>query len=130
MSIPSSLTSTADAIDLASATLGEGDLVAIIDGDAKLVMPITGEVPPDAVLELDELLLEAVPDDAGAHLVLATRRHTGPAFVLEEELARWRQLQVQHRDRALVLCDWLVFVRDEVVLSLAELAGPRARWPC
>lgn len=128
MPVPASLSSTDDAIRLAEVALGPDDLVAIVDGETKLVMPISGPVTPDAVLRLDALLLEVIGDTAGARLVLVTRRHTGPPMVLEAELARWRHLVAEHRGRALQLCDWLVFVRDEVVLSLAELAGPPAVW--
>lgn len=127
MSVPTTLTSTEDAIRLADVALGSDDLVAIVDGSAKLVMPIAGAPPPNAAVRLDELLLAAIGDEPG-RLVLATRRRTGPAFVLEDELAHWRELRRQHRGRALQLCDWLVFVRDDVVLSLAELAGPTASW--
>ena len=129
MPVPASLSSTDDAIRLAELALGPDDLVAIVDGDAKLVMPIAGPVTADAVLRVDALLLEALGDAGGdVRLVLATRRHTGPAFVLEDELARWRHMVGAHDGRALRLSDWLVFVRDEVVLSLAELAGPPAVW--
>lgn len=126
--LPASLASTEDAIRLAEASLGTCDLVAIVDGAAKIVMPITGPVPADAVLGIDDLLLETVGDAEGARLVFATRRHGGPAIVLEDELARWRLLQREHAGRALVLCDWLVFLDDGTVLSLAELAGPPAVW--
>ena len=129
MSVPSSLSSTDDAIRLAELALGADDLVAIVVGDAKLVMPISGPVTPDAVLRIDALLLEALGDgDGDARLVLATRRWTGPAMVLEDELARWRHMVAEHHGRSLRLSDWLVFVGDEVVLSLAELAGPPAAW--
>lgn len=128
MPVPSSLSSIDDAIRLAEVALGPDDLVAIVDGEAKLVMPISGAVPPDAVLRIDAMLLEALAHTWGARLVLVTRRHTGPAIVLEDELARWRHMVAEHHGRSLQLCDWLVFVRDEVVLSLAELAGPPAVW--
>jgi hypothetical protein len=128
VSVPTTLTSTEDAIRLADVALGPDSLVAIVDGGAKLVMPITGPVPPEAVLRVDALLREALDGEHGARLVLATRRRTGPAFVLEDELARWCELLAAHHHSSLQLCDWLVFVRDEVVLSLAELAGPAAVW--
>lgn len=128
-SVPASLSSIEDAIRLAEVALGPDDLVAIVDGDAKLVMPIAGPVTPDAVLRVDALLLDALGDHEGdVRLVLATRRRTGPSFVLEDELARWRHMVAEHHGRALRLSDWLVFVGDELVLSLAELAGPPAAW--
>lgn len=127
MPVPTTLSSTEDAIRLADCALGEDHLVAIVDGSAKLVLPIAGSPPPEAIVRLDELLLAAIGDEPD-RLVLATRRCTGPAFVLEDELARWRELRRQHDGRALQLFDWLVFVRSDVVLSLAELAGPAARW--
>lgn len=128
MSLPTSLSSTEDAIRLAEVSLGRDDLVAIVDGEAKLVMPITGPVPPDAVLGIDEIMLHAAGDGAGNRLVLVTRRHHGPSFVLESELELWRRMQAAHAGRALPLVDWLVFLDDGIVLSLAELAGPPAVW--
>lgn len=130
MPVPSSVSSLDDAIRLAEVALGPDDLVAIVDGDAKLVLPIAGPTTPDAVVRLDALLLDALGDhDGEARLVLATRRRTGPATVLEDELARWRRMVADHRGRSLQLRDWLVFVGDDAVLSLATLAGPAATWP-
>lgn len=128
MSVPASLSSTEDAICLAEVALGADDLVAIVDGDAKLVMPISGRVPPGAVVRLDQILLLAVGDDA-TRVVFATRRHSGPAIALEDELADWRTMLAAHAGRPCVLADWLVFVDEKVVLSMAELAGPPASWP-
>lgn len=127
MSVPTTLSSTEDAIRLAEVALGPDDLVAIVDGDAKLVMPIAGTIRPGAIIRLDHLLLLAMGDDAG-RLVVATRRRTGPAIALEEELADWRTMVAAHDGRDLVLADWLVFLGDGTVLSFAELAGPAARW--
>lgn len=128
MSVPTSLSSIEDAIRLAEVALGPDDLVAIVDGAAKLVMPISGRIRPGTIARLDELLLLAIGDDDDGRLVLATRRRTGPAIALEEELADWRTMRAAHVGRALALADWLVFVGDGTVLSLAELAGPPARW--
>jgi hypothetical protein len=128
VSLPTHLSSIEDAICLAHASLGPDDLVAIVDGETKLVMPITGRVPPDAVLGIDELMLQVTGDREGNRLVLVTRRHTGPSFVLESELDLWRRMQAAHAGRALPLVDWLVFLDDGIVLSLAELAGPPAVW--
>jgi hypothetical protein len=128
VSLPASLSSTEDAIRLAEASLGPDDLVAIVDGASKLVMPITGRVPPDAVLSIDELMLQVAGDHEGNRLVLVTRRHHGPSFVLESELDLWRRMQAAHAGRSLPLVEWLVFLDDGTVLSLAELAGPAAVW--
>ena len=128
MFVPSSLSSTEDALCLADAALGPDDLVAIVDGAAKLVVPISGDIPPDGVLTVDELVLGVVGDVDDCRLVLATRRHHGPSIVLESELAVWRQLQVAHRGHALRLVDWLVLLDDGIALSLAELAGPPPIW--
>lgn len=128
MFVPSSLSSTEDALCLAEVALGPDDLVAIVDGAAKLVVPISGDVSADSVLTVDELVLEMVGDLDDCRLVLATRRHHGPSIILESELALWRQLQVAHRDRALRLVDWLVLLDDGIALSLAELAGPTPVW--
>jgi hypothetical protein len=127
MSVPVSLSSTEDAIHLAQISLGDDDLVAIVDG-ARIVMPISGEVPPDAVLAIDELLLGMGDSLEGCRLVLATRRRQGPECVLESEIFLWRALQHAHAQESLALLDWLVFLDGGIVLSLAELAGPPAQW--
>lgn len=127
MSLPTTLSSTEDAITLAEVALGPDRLVAIVDGPANLVLPISGDVPPGGPGPLDDILLEAVGDKPGNRLVFATRRD-GPPVVTEDELALWRELSARHQGRALALCDWLVFVDGGGVLSLAELAGPPPRW--
>jgi hypothetical protein len=126
VSAPFVLSSIEDAIYMAELTLGDDQLAALVV-DARMAMPVTGPVPPDGILQYDRVLLDAIGDDRD-RLVLATRRRTGPPFVLEDELAWWRQLRHAHEGRALELADWLVFVRDECVLSLAEIAGPPAAW--
>lgn len=127
MPVPFTVSSTEDAITMADTILGPDRLAALVLG-ARLAMPVSGSPPPDGVLQWHAVLLEALGDEPD-HLVLATRRATGPPFVLEDELARWRAMQARHAARALVLVDWFVFVRDECVLSLAEIAGPEAVWP-
>jgi hypothetical protein len=126
MSAPFTLSSTEDAISMAELTLGSDLLAALVIG-ARMAMPVSGAVPRDGILTYDVTMLEALGDDAD-RLVFATRRHTGPPFVLEDELAMWRQMKAAHEGRALVLNDWRVFVRDECVRSLAEIAGPPAGW--
>jgi hypothetical protein len=120
------VSSTEDAICMAETTLGPDSLAALVL-DAHLALPVAGAVPPDGVLHWHGLLVEALGDTDDA-LVLATRRTTGPPFVLEDELDRWRTMRARHDDCALELADWIVFVRDEVALSLAEIAGPPAVW--
>ena len=127
MPTPTRLGSTEDAIRMAELTLGDDRLAALVDRPRPIAMPITGDVPRDGVLGLASMLREVFDGQPG-RLVLATRRTSGPAMVLEDELAWWRQLRNEHDGHALVLCDWLVFVRDDTVLSLAELAGPPAPW--
>jgi hypothetical protein len=120
------VSSTEDAIHMAEVTLGRDTLAALVL-DARMAMPVSGDVPPDGILHWHGILLEAIghTDD---RLVLATRRRTGPPFVLEDELDLWRTMQSRHVDQRLVLTDWIVFVRDEVAISLAEIAGPAAVW--
>ena len=126
--MPESIGCTEDAIVVAAAALGPDDLVAIVDGAAKLLVPISGDVPPDGVRNVDELLLEVAGDLPDCRLVFATRRSRGPSLVLESELALWRERLAAHRDRELRLVDWLVFLDDGLVLSLAEIAGPPPVW--
>jgi len=127
-SVPASIECTEDAIAVADAAFGPDDLVAIVDGAAKLLVPIAGTIPPDAIRNVDALVLEMAGDEPGCRLVLATRRHRGPSMVLESELELWRELLAEHRGRRLRLVDWLVFLDDGFVLSLAELAGPPPVW--
>jgi hypothetical protein len=127
-SVPASIGCTEDAIAVAEAALGDDDLVAIVDGAAKLLVPISGKIPPDGIRNVDALLLEAAGDVPDCRLVVATRRHQGPSMVLESELALWRELLRAHRGFELRLVDWLVFLDDGYVLSLAELAGPPPVW--
>ena len=126
MSVPFVLSSTEDAIYLAELMLGDDSLGALVV-DAQLAIPVSGDVPPDGVLRWHAILLDGI-GDRDDRLVLATRRETGPPFVLEDELDRWRTMQHRHCNRELALADWFVFVRDEVVLSLAEIAGPPVEW--
>ena len=126
MSLPFTLTSTVDAFYLAELFLGEDELAALVV-DGRIALPVSGEVPPDGILAWDALLLDGL-GDVDDRLLLASRRVTGPPFVLEDELDRWRTMQARHCNRELALVDWFVFVRDECVLSLAEIAGPAVAW--
>ena len=122
---PFVLSSTEDAIYMAELTLGDDNLAALLaDGHVALHC---ADAPTDGMLQWHTFVLELC-GDLPDRLVLASRRHTGPPFVLEDELDRWRTMQHRHCNRELVLADWLVFVRDEVVLSLAEIAGPPPDW--
>jgi hypothetical protein len=127
VSVPTTLSSLEDAIAFAEAALGPDRLVAIVDGPAKLVLPISGPAAADGVERIDGILLDAIGDQPGHRLVLATRR-SGPPTPTEDELASWRDMCVRHEGRRLLLCDWLVFVDDGPVLSLGRLEGPAARW--
>jgi hypothetical protein len=126
VSAPFTVSSTEDAIHVAESTLGPHSLCGLVL-DAKMALPVSGDVPPDGVVAWHAILLDALGDQHD-RLVLASRRATGPSFVLEDELASWRAMHERHRGRNLALADWLVFVRDDVVLSLAEIAGPEAAW--
>lgn len=126
MSLPTTLSSIEDAIALADVALGHDRLAAIVDGPAKLVMPVSGDAPVGTLDRLDDILLESV-DGPGNRVLFASRR-VGPAVITEAELATWRGLVSRHRSRSLALCDWLVFVDGGGVLSLAELAGPPPQW--
>jgi hypothetical protein len=122
---PFVLSSTEDAIYMAELTLGDDNLAALlVDGHVALHC---ADAPTDGMLQWHSFVLELCGDQPD-RLVLASRRHTGPPFVLEDELDRWRTMQHRHCNRELVLADWLVFVRDEVVLSLGEIAGPPPDW--
>lgn len=57
---------------------------------------------------------------------MSVRDHGGDAPV-EADLAAWRALVRRSQPWPLELLDWFV-VTDEAILSLAELAGPPARW--
>jgi hypothetical protein len=129
MSVPTPvrLASLDDAAHLAEIALGAHDTAAaLVDGAARLALPLRGPAGPEALLALDGVLLEA--DLGPGRLVLATRRPGGPPTPVEEELEVWRRLVAAHRGSPLVLCDWLVFTGDGPPLSLAELAGPPAPW--
>jgi hypothetical protein len=119
------VSSTEDAIYMAELTLGDDTLAALLV-DSHVAMHCA-DAPPDGMLPWHDFVL----DVCGEHpdrLVMASRRDTGPTFVLEDELDRWRVMHNRHCNRELELVDWLVFVRDEVVLSLAEIAGPQPDW--
>jgi hypothetical protein len=125
--LPTTLSSIEDAILLTKVALGPDRLVAVVDGPAKLALPISGDVPPEGVERIDGILLQAIGDDPGNRLVLATRRG-GPAAVTEDELACWRMMVARHEGRGLALFDWIIFVDDGAVLSLADEAGPEPVW--
>lgn len=127
MSTRVSLSSFTDAAHLADLGFGERtSAVALVEEEAmSLCMPIEGSMSPDGLLRLDDILFAAIPGDA---LVVYATRRGGRPMATEEELAIWRELVGRHAGSPVVLCDWLVFVGDDVLLSLAELAGPPAPW--
>ena len=125
MSAPFTLSSTEDAIYMAEMTLGDDNLAALLAGSH--VAMHCADAPEDGMLAWHTFLLEVCGDQPD-RLVLASRRQSGPPFVLEDELDRWRTMQHRHCNLELELTDWFVFVRDEVVLSLAEIAGPPPTW--
>ena len=86
-----------------------------------------------ADLDLDECILEAALlteagcEATGCRMVLASCRPETVDVVDEADLELWRRLQARHATTSVPLLDWLVIGAGQA-LSLAELAGPRARW--
>ena len=80
---------------------------------------------PDALAQVDEIVLRACADAPACRVVLAVkrprRRKQDPA-VDECDLATFRELRVRHRAAGVTLLDLLVFHGDRVS-SLAELTG-------
>ena len=95
--------------------------------------------------QLDACILDAaLVAEAGCRMVLATRRPpfgegvgagAGGADAIdvvddiidEADLELWRRLQARHATSGVPLLDWFQ-IAGASVRSLAELAGPRARW--
>jgi hypothetical protein len=106
-------------------------LVALVDhlpGGVRVALPVDGGDPgPAGAGALDDLLLHLLAEAPGARVVLATVRAGEDLAVAEDDLAMWRTLVARHRGSGVTLLDWFVLT-DDAVVSLAELAGPRARW--
>ena len=128
------LTSSLDAIEVILTLLDDEPgttLAALLDhlpGANRLVVPVAGGDPgPGGAPRLAELLAGALPAGCGSRLVLVSVRDRGGDAPAEADLSAWRALVRVARAWPVELLDWFV-VTDEAILSLAELAGPRARW--
>ena len=128
------LTSSLDAIEVILTLLDREPgttLAALVDhlpGQGRTVVPVAGGDPgPAGAPALAELIAGALPGDTSARLVLVSVRDHGGEAPAEGDLAAWRTLGRRARGWSLELLDWFV-VTDEAILSLAELAGPAARW--
>lgn len=91
-----------------------------------LATPGPSSVPsrPDAVRHVPP---GSRPTGSPPRLVLVSVRDHGGDAPAEADLAAWRALVRRSQPWQLELLDWFV-VTDEAILSLAELAGPPARW--
>ena len=131
---PRPLTSSLDAIEVILTLLDHEPgttLAALLDhlpGANQLVVPVAGGDPgPAGAGGLAELLAGALPAGSRARLVLVSVRDHGGDAPAEADLSAWRVLVRTARAWPVELLDWFV-VTDEAILSLAELAGPPARW--
>ena len=130
---PRPLTSSLDAIEVILTLLDrepDTTLAALVDGlagGAGAVLPVDGGDPgPAGALHLAACLAPVLADLGRPRVVLVSVRDGGGDAAAEADLAAWRSLVRDRRD-AYELLDWFV-VTDDAILSLAELAGPRARW--
>ncbi len=136
---PRPLTSALDAIEVILRLLDHEPtttLAAILDrlpGPTQALLPVAGGDPGAAgAPRLAELLANALPGRSPAgdlvpRLVLVSIREHGGEAPAEADLAAWRALVRRAQPWPLELLDWFVLT-DEAILSLAELAGPPARW--
>lgn len=131
---PRPLTSALDAIEVILTLLDHEPgltLAALHDhlpGEVQAVVPVTGGDPgPGGAPRLAELVAAALPGGSRARLVLVSVRDHGGDAPAEADLAAWRALLRRAVPWPVELLDWFV-VTDEAILSLAELAGPPARW--
>ncbi len=106
-------------------------LAAIVDhlpGDGQVVFSIEDGHPGPSGVELLGARLQVLLEDApGARVVLLSVRDVDGDTVAEADLAAWRRLVRTHGRGPVTLLDWFI-VTDDAILSLAELAGPPARW--
>jgi hypothetical protein len=135
---PRPLTSPLDAIEVFLTLLDREPtttLAALLDrlpGATQALLPVAGGDPgPAGAPRLAELLAHALPchpsGDGFPRLVLVSVRDHGGEVPAEADLAAWRALVGRSQPWPLELLDWFVLT-DEAILSLAELAGPPARW--
>jgi hypothetical protein len=127
------MTSSLDAIAVILALLDhepETTLAALVDGlpdGARAVLPVRGGDPgPAGATGLAACLAKALPPGGGLRVVLLSVRAGAGDAPAEADLAAWRALDRSGGARYELL-DWFV-VTDDTILSLAELAGPPARW--
>ena len=131
---PRPLTSSLDAIEVILTLLDHEPgttLAALVDGlagGARAVLPVDGGDPgPGGALHLATCLAPVLRGLGRPRVVLVSVREGGGDAAAEADLAAWRALVRDRRGGAYELLDWFV-VTDDAILSLAELAGPRARW--
>ena len=131
---PRPLSSSLDAIEVILSLLDrEPDitLAALVDGlagGARAVLPVDGGDPgPGGATHLARCLAPVLRGLGRPRVVLVSIRDGGGDAAEEADLAAWRAIVSARRAGAYELLDWFV-VTDAAILSMAELAGPRARW--
>lgn len=132
--IPHPISCALDAVDAILSLLDadpDTTLAAIVDhlpGDGQLVYSVEdGHPGPSGAEALAARLTILLADAPGSRVALLSVREVEGATVAEADLAAWRRLVRAHGRSPFTLLDWFI-VTDDAVLSLAELAGPRARW--
>ena len=131
---PRPLASSLDAIEVILDLLDrepDTTLAALVDGlpgGARAVLPVDGGDPgPGGATHLAACLTPVLRGLGHPRVVLVSVRDGGGDAAEEADLAAWRALARERRGGAYELLDWFV-VTGDAILSLAELAGPRARW--
>jgi hypothetical protein len=134
VSSPRPLSSSLDAIEVILTLLDrepDTTLAALVDGlagSARAVLPVDGGDPgPGGVTHLAGCLVPVLRGLGRPRVVLVSVRAGGGDAAEEADLAAWRALVSTPRADAYELLDWFV-VTDAAILSMAELAGPPARW--
>lgn len=127
------VTSATEAVNIATLARGpETELVALVEDpltDSGYVMPIDGKSPgPEGIHRLDEILIQAFEGHPGARLIYVTFHHGVNGPTPESEIESWRELCARHATATLQLVDWLVVDACGGRRSLADIAGPPARW--
>ena len=133
VSSPRPLSSSLDAIEVILTLLDrepDTTLAAVVDGlagSARAILPVDGGDPgPGGVTHLARCLVPVLRGLGRPRVVLVSVRAGGGDAAEEADLAAWRAL-VSARADAYELLDWFV-VTEAAILSMAELAGPPARW--